>query len=205
MTASCHSVKVGNTSAPSTITFTFDTGGELNATTPYVVVTQGAPKLDFLDAGGSTCAAGITYKVGDTCSVKVTFTPKQVGARYGAVNLYDSHGDAIAIGYVYGTGLGPLAVFANTTSGTYTAGQQIILGSGFGGPNGVAVDASGNVFVAEGGNNAVQEIVAVNGSIPASPTIKTLGSGFDLPCGVAVDGAATSSSGTGTMLRSKRS
>jgi len=64
------SVKVGGTGSTATVSFTFDTGGELNATTPYQVVTQGAPKLDFADAGGSTCAAGITYKVGDTCSVK---------------------------------------------------------------------------------------------------------------------------------------
>jgi hypothetical protein len=51
----------------------------------------------------------------------------------------------------------------------------------------VAVDASGNVFVADSGNNAVKELVAVNGSIPTSPTILTLGSGFFDPEGVAVD------------------
>ena len=63
-------------------------------------------------------------------------------------------------------------------------------------PNGVAVDASGNVFVAFGAIgffghepviNAVEEILAVDGSIPASPTIVTLGSGFILPFGVALD------------------
>jgi sugar lactone lactonase YvrE len=63
-------------------------------------------------------------------------------------------------------------------------------------PNGVAVDSSGDVFVAFGANgffghepviNAVEEILAVNGSIPAAPTIVTLGSGFILPFGVAVD------------------
>ena len=35
----------------------------------------------------------------------------------------------------------------------------------------------------------MKEIVAVNGSIPASPTIRTLGSGFYYPYGVAVDGS----------------
>ena len=38
-------------------------------------------------------------------------------------------------------------------------------------------------------NNAVKEIVAVNGSIPANPTIKTLASSFASPEGVAVDGS----------------
>ena len=39
--------------------------------------------------------------------------------------------------------------------------------------------SSGDVFVADTYNNAVKEILAVNGSIPANPTINTLGSGFD--------------------------
>jgi len=62
------------------------------------------------------------------------------------------------------------------------------LGSGFSSPAGVAVDASGNVFVADFTSSTVKEIVAVNGSIPESPTIITLGSGFNEPEGVAVDG-----------------
>ena len=45
-------------------------------------------------------------------------------------------------------------------------------------PDGVAVDASGNLFVTDCAPQAVKEILAVNGSIPASPTIRTLGSGF---------------------------
>jgi DNA-binding beta-propeller fold protein YncE len=63
------------------------------------------------------------------------------------------------------------------------------LGSGFTSPAGVAVDGSGNVFVADFGSNTVKEILAVNGSIPASPAINTLGSGFNEPQGVAVDGS----------------
>src|SRR5258708_6558242 len=61
------------------------------------------------------------------------------------------------------------------------------LGSGFSYPTGVAVDASGDVFVADTSNSAVKEMVAVGGSIPASRTILTLGSGFSNPTGVAVD------------------
>jgi DNA-binding beta-propeller fold protein YncE len=68
-------------------------------------------------------------------------------------------------------------------------GAVVTLGSGFSGPTGVAVDGSGNVYVADFGNSEVKEIVAVNGSIPASPTINTLGSGFSEPFTVAVDGS----------------
>jgi sugar lactone lactonase YvrE len=61
------------------------------------------------------------------------------------------------------------------------------LGSGFVTPSGVAVDGSGDVFVADLSNNTVKEMLAVSGSIPASPTINTLGSGFSFPVSVAVD------------------
>jgi streptogramin lyase len=59
------------------------------------------------------------------------------------------------------------------------------LGSGFNQPYGVAVDGSGNVFVADQGNNAVKEILTAGGYT----TVNTLGSGFINPVGVAVDGS----------------
>jgi streptogramin lyase len=52
---------------------------------------------------------------------------------------------------------------------------------------GLAVDNSGNVFASNYGGEEVYEIVAVNGSIPANPTIKTVGSGYRNPFGLAVD------------------
>ena len=67
------------------------------------------------------------------------------------------------------------------------------LGSGFVAPQGVAVDSKGDVFVADSGtpgseNSSVKEMVAVSGSIPASPTINNLaGHFFASPYGVAVD------------------
>jgi len=69
------------------------------------------------------------------------------------------------------------------------SGAIVTLGSGFATPTGVAVDGNGNVYVADNGHSAVKEIMAVNGSIPASPVINTLGSGFSNPFTVAVDGS----------------
>ncbi len=54
---------------------------------------------------------------------------------------------------------------------------------------GLALDGSGDVFVAVPNSSEIQEIVAVGGSIPANPTVRTLGSGFNTPHGVAVDGS----------------
>jgi large repetitive protein len=59
--------------------------------------------------------------------------------------------------------------------------------NGFQRPGGVAVDGSGDVFLTDGAN--VKEIVAVNGSIPASPTIKILGSGLSNPIALVLDGS----------------
>jgi NHL repeat len=83
----------------------------------------------------------------------------------------------------------PLPAMMQAQMTAYFSGTTTVLGSGFNEPVGVAVDRSGNVFVADTVNSLVKEIVAVNGSIPPSPTILTLGSGFSQPEGIAVDGS----------------
>jgi streptogramin lyase len=55
----------------------------------------------------------------------------------------------------------------------------------FSGPFGIAVDGSGNVFVADTWNSAVKEILAAGGYT----TVKTLGSGLYRPYAVTVDGS----------------
>ena len=174
------SVAIAATMPPTqTLQFTFTAAGTIGAP---AVLTQGAARKDFKDAGG-TCTANGTFAVGDSCTVVVSFTPAHPGPRYGAVELLNTAGTAVvASANVFGIGTGPQI--------TFSPGLQSTLGSGFSLPSGVAVDGSGNVFVADSVNSAVKEIVAVNGSIPASnPTINTLGSGFNDPFGVAVDGS----------------
>jgi len=78
----------------------------------------------------------------------------------------------------------PSALFSQTA---HFSGAIRTLASGLNLPNGVTVDAKGNVFFADSSNNAIKEVLAVNGFIPANPTIEVLGSGFNLPTGVAVD------------------
>jgi hypothetical protein len=168
---------VGSAQAQTTVTFTVTTGGTLD-TTP-LVLTTGAPNLDYKLGTGSTCTGSVSA---GTCTVNVVFTPKAPGRRLGAVVL-TSGGATVATALLNGTGTGPAVVFPGNPT-------ILPLGSGFGLPAGVAVDGAGNVYVADQGNNAVKEIVAVGGSIPASnPTIRTLGSGFSSPRSVAVDGA----------------
>ena len=55
--------------------------------------------------------------------------------------------------------------FQYSTDPAFTPTVQTTLGSGFNSPDGVAVDAAGDVFVADTGNNAVKEIPAGGGAI----------------------------------------
>jgi len=64
---------------------------------------------------------------------------------------------------------------------------------------GVAVDGSGNVFVADPGNGAVYEVLAAGGYA----TVNTLGSGFGA-WGIAVDRSGNVSSPIPATVRSKR-
>jgi len=172
-------VNVGATSSSAiSMAFTFDSGGTLGGIS---VLTQGTTGLDYANAGTGTCTAGTMYAAGQSCTVNVTFTPQFAGTRHGAVVLADNNGNTIASGYVQGRGAGPQIAFL--------PGTQSAVGSGFIDPMAVAVDSGGDVFVGDENTNSVYEVVAVNGSIPALPTINTLASGFQSPWGLAVDGA----------------
>ena len=160
-----------------TLAFNFDAGGSIAAP---AVLTQGATGLDFTDAGTGTCTTnGIShiYSAGDSCTVVVKFVPRFSGARNGAVELTDASGNVLATTFIYGNGTGPQVAF--------DPASVVTLGSGFHTPYGVAVDGTGNVFVADNNNSEVKEILAAGGYT----AIKTLGSGFNIPYGVAVDAA----------------
>ena len=110
------SVNVGTKSPAATIPVTFVMAGTLGST---AVLSQGAPGLDFADAGTGTCTANTAYVAGQTCTVNVTFTPKFAGTRYGAVQLKDISGNVIATRYLQGTGVGPQMNFLPNTERRY--------------------------------------------------------------------------------------
>jgi DNA-binding beta-propeller fold protein YncE len=86
--------------------------------------------------------------------------------------------------------LGGTALKAQTASFTAT---QRTLGSGFDSPSDVAVDSSGNLFVADSRNNAVKEILAAGGYTTVN-TLAAADGHFNQPSGAAVDVHGTSSS-----------
>lgn len=84
------------------------------------------------------------------------------------------------------TAFTPIAPLAPVSSGVAAAAYSntaVQLGSGFNKPTNVALDAAGNIYVADAGNNAVKKIPA-GGGAPI-----TIGSGFSDPTGVSVDAA----------------
>jgi len=168
--------------------FTFDTGGTLAST---VVLTQGAtevpvqgalyPEITAYSGGGAgpICTAGTAYNAGDTCVVWATDDARTPGTHYGAIELHDASGHELATAFIEGTNSVGSQV-------NFYPGTQSSIGSGFSYPAGVAVDASGNVYVADAGLGQVLLETPSGGSY--SQSVVPFG-GFSSPVSVAIDGA----------------
>jgi hypothetical protein len=154
------------------------------------VVTMGAQNLDFTDAiTGDTCVSNPPEQ-GQTCTVNVNFTPKYAGPRYGAVVITDVNGNVLGTAYLQAVGTGPQVTIANTTQGNLTPNSVSTLGGSFvfSNPTGMAIDAIGDVFIADAGNHAVEKIPFTAGVYGAPITLASSFT-FNSPYGVAVDGA----------------
>jgi sugar lactone lactonase YvrE len=83
---------------------------------------------------------------------------------------------------------GALQTLDSTGAVGHKKAKIIEIGTGFSTPYGIAVDAKGNVYVADTGNNAVKKIAPPFTS-PTHGTITTIGQGLYDPYSVAVDAA----------------
>lgn len=185
---------VGSISSPQTATIVIS-----NAGTPRTVnvLTQGATGLDFGFVTGGSCSMNRAYLVGDSCTVAYTFAPLAPGQRMGGITLAAADGTLLGTAALSGTGTGPQAVFSSATATS-------AIGSGIAQPSGLWVDAAGNVYVTDYAAGTVKKMVAVNGTIPSSPSILTLASGLNGACGVAVDGVGNVYAGgalSGSVLK----
>jgi len=164
---------VGAVSGPQTATILLSSSFTMGLIS---VVTQGSPNLDFDYATGGTCAVGAAYSAGQSCTVNYAFAPTQPGERAGGIIVEDADGNVMATQYISGVGTGPLAVFY--------PGSESAVGTGLIEPSGVTVDAAGNVYIADCGNDRVLKETLVGGAYTQS----TVGDGWGSPCGIAVDG-----------------
>jgi len=172
------SVNIGTASPVQTLTYTFGSAVTLGSA---AVLTQGATGLDFADAGSDTCTANTAYSAGQTCTVNVTFTPKFAGTRYGAVVLNDTNGNVLATAYLQGSGVGPQINFLPNAESVVANSSGGLLA-----PYALAVDGSGNIYIADNAANMVFKETLSAGTYTESalPT-----SSLNQPSGVAVDGS----------------
>ena len=177
-------------SQSATVTFSVAAGttiGSIHFLTQGSTTGASGALLDFNatspDTSATLCAAQ-TYASQTVCTVDVTFTPTRPGARNGAVVIEDGSGNMLATTYLYGTGDAPQLTYNQNNNPSATN----VLGGGFSGPQGVAVDAHGDVFVAD--STSIKEMTP--GCVSASCAVPLAsGNGLisnNLP-GLAVDGA----------------
>ena len=133
-----------------------------------------SPGGAFTSTGG-TCSPGTGYAAGNSCTITVQFAPVAPGVASGGVVLADSSSTTPVTIYLSGTGVGAAL--------TLDPGTVAATGSGFKTPDSVAIDAVGDVFYADAGNNAILEFKS------GSSTAVSIGSGLSKSAGVAVDGA----------------
>ena len=154
----------------------------------------------FASWTGCDSAPSVTCTVTMTAAKAVTanFTPSTTQTAhfsYGQIKLIDifnptgiavdESGNVFVTNYNTNTSPSQSGVYEILAAVGYTTVKN--LSSGFkppyGTPFGVAVDGSGNVYIADPTNGVLQEILAAGGYT----TIRTLGSAFRAPFGVAVD------------------
>ena len=161
---------VGTPSNPLPVTITLPSGGSINSISVY---TGGVLNQDFSLADAGNCTTSVPFTAGQSCTLHVTFTPKYPGQRQGAVVLRDAGNAVLGSGSISETGSGSLGVF---TPGVITtvAGNSSWLYRGDGGPAtassiflpyGVAVDAVGNLFIADSSNNRIRRVDVSTGNI----------------------------------------
>lgn len=166
------------------VTIPFQSSGTL---AQVRVLTQGVANADFVLNSPGTCIAETTFTVPSSCSIFVTFQPKAPGERRGAVVLLDSSGSVLAIKTLYGLGLGSVGVFTPATIATVAGnGQWLYTGDGEDAttspiflPAGIAVDPTGNFYIADSGNNRIRRVDGTGGVITTVAGTGSPGSGGD--------------------------
>lgn len=157
---------VGSTSSGQSVTVTSSAAGTVSS---VEVLTMGSAGQDFAPGIGASNCATATFP--GTCTESVTFTPTAPGLRMGAVVLLNAGGSVIGTGYISGTGTGGLGVLAPGNSTTLAGVLGLYTDPGDGGPAtnaqldlpaGVALDAAGNIYIADSLHNRVRLVCSKN-------------------------------------------
>ena len=160
---------VGSSAAPLQVTLTLPNGGTINS---VKLLGQGTPNVDFMNNGG-TCAPNANILPGNSCNLSIIFSPSSPGERRGAVVLLDSNNKVLASQLLVGQAVGSVGVFVpgiiNTVAGdstwVYDGDGRAAIDSAVFLPFGIAVDAAGDLFIADSSNNRIRRVDAKSGAI----------------------------------------
>ena len=151
---------------------------------PHGVALDALGDLYIADTGDAR-----VLKLANPLSGSVNAAPVTVGT--GFTSPYGIAVDAVGDIYVADKGsnsvvLIPGGGFTGTGTTNTGSGVQTTVGTGFSAPTGVAVDASGSVYVADGGNARIVKIPSEAGVVTTAAQV-TLSSGLSKPFGIATD------------------
>ncbi|HEY1216349.1 MAG TPA: Ig-like domain repeat protein, partial [Bryobacteraceae bacterium] len=158
-------VAVGTGNSTQTVTVPITSAGALGS---IAVGTQGLSGYDFSSVSGGTCSTGTNYLVGNSCTVLVKFAPQSPGLRSGGIVLKSGSGTVMGWVLLSGTGSGPLVGWLPGTMSTVVGdGTWIYRGDGMQAtastlflPQGIVVDAAGNLYVTDSSSNRVRRVDA---------------------------------------------
>ena len=150
------SSNVGAAASSFPVTLTITAAGTESSVS---VLTLGVPNLDFTEAlTGDTCSGVSSIK--STCTVNVTFTPISPGLRSGAVVLKDSSGNVLATSSISAMADAPQVAIYPGTSSVLSTGTSTVAAKY---PGQIAIDGSGNIYLANCSNGLVYKIPASGG------------------------------------------
>jgi len=150
------SSNVGAAASSFPVTLTITAAGTESSVS---VLTLGVPNLDFTEAlTGDTCS-GVS-SINSTCTVNVTFTPISPGLRSGAVVLKDSSGNVLATSSISAMADAPQVAIYPGTSSVLSTGTSTVAAKY---PGQIAIDGSGNIYLANCSNGLVYKIPASGG------------------------------------------
>jgi sugar lactone lactonase YvrE len=197
------STPVGTSSNAVNASLRFTSNGTISSVR---VFGQGTANVDFVNQGGN-CSTGASFLSGQTCNVSIVFRPGSPGERHGAVVLLDSSNHVLASTLLSGEATGSVGVFVpgtiNTVAGyatwLYDGDGRIATNSGIFLPFGIAVDAAGDLFIADSSNNRIRRVDASTNVISTVAGTGVLGATGDgglainatlsNPTSIALDGA----------------
>jgi hypothetical protein len=163
---------VGSMSGNQGVTVTAAVTGTVSS---VEVLTLGSAVGDFAVGTGASNCASANLAGGEQCTESVTFKPAAPGLRLGAIVLVGApssgSGEAVlGTAYLSGTGTGGLGVLIagnelpvagqfGMWTGAVGDGQPATLAELYL-PGSVAVDGSGNMYIADGGHNRIRMVCA---------------------------------------------